>query len=101
MTKNIQNLVKGQQFLVMHFGITNVPSTFQYCMNHVFNKQLMKFLLVFFYDLLIYRKTWKENLQHVEQILAIMEEKSLYPKEYKCEFGMIKVLYFIWDTSLG
>jgi hypothetical protein len=62
-------------------------------MNHLFNKQLRKFLLVFFDDLLIYSKTWDEHLQHVEQILAIMEEKSLYDKEFKCEFGMTEVLY--------
>jgi hypothetical protein len=62
-------------------------------MNYVFNKKLRKFLLVFFDDLLIYKKTWEEQLQHVEQILAIMEGKSLYAKESKCEFGMTEVLY--------
>jgi hypothetical protein len=66
---------------------------FQSCMNHVFNKQLRKFLLVFFDDLLIYSKTWEEHLQHVEQILAIMEDQYLYAKESKCEFGMKEVLY--------
>jgi len=50
-------------------------------------------LLVFFDDLLIYSKTSEEHLQHVEWILTIMEEKSLYEKESKCELGMIEVLY--------
>jgi hypothetical protein len=76
----------------MPFELTNVPATFQSCMNHLFNKQLRKFLLVFFDDLLIYSKTWEEHLQHVEQILAIMEEQSLYARESKCEFGMTGVL---------
>jgi hypothetical protein len=48
---------------------------------------------VFFDDLLIYSMTWEEHLQHVEQILTIMEGQSLYAKESKCEFGMIEVLY--------
>jgi hypothetical protein len=81
------------EFLVMPFGLTNAPATFQSCMNHVFNKQLRKYLLVFFDDLLIYNKTWEEHLRHVDQILSIMEEQSLYAKESKCEFGMTKVLY--------
>jgi hypothetical protein len=76
------------EFLVMPFGLTNAPATFQYCMNNLFNKKLRKFLLVFLDELLIYRKTWEDHLQHVEHILAIMEEQSLYAKEYKCEFGM-------------
>ena len=77
----------------MPFGLTNALATFQSCMNHVFNKQLIKHLLVFFDDLLIYSKTWEEHLWHVDQILSIMEEQSLYAKESKCEFGMTEVLY--------
>jgi hypothetical protein len=75
------------EFLVMPFGLTNAPTMFQSFMNHVFNKQLRKHLLVFFDDLLIYNKTWEEHLWHVDQILSIMEEQSLYV-ESKCEFGM-------------
>jgi hypothetical protein len=81
------------EFLVMPFGLTNLTATFESCMNHLFNKNLRKFSLVFFDDLLIYSKTWEEHLQHVEQILIIMEEQSLSAKESKCEFGMTKVLY--------
>jgi hypothetical protein len=73
--------------------LTNAPTTLQSCMNHIFNKQLRKFLLVFFDDLLIYNKTWEDHLKHVDEILNIMEEQSLYAKESKCEFGMTKVLY--------
>jgi hypothetical protein len=62
------------KFLVIPFGLTNAPTTFQSCMNHVFNKQLRKHLLAFFDDFLIYIKTWEEHLRHVDQILSIMEE---------------------------
>jgi hypothetical protein len=81
------------EFLVMPFGLTNAPATFQSCMNHIFNKQLRKFLLVFFDDLLIYSRTWEDHLHHVEEILNIMEDQSLYAKETKCEFGLTKILY--------
>jgi hypothetical protein len=49
--------------------------------------------LVFFDDLLIYSRTWEEHLRHVDQIMSIMENQSLYAKESKCEFGMMEVLY--------
>ena len=81
------------EFLVMPFGLTNALATFQSCMNHIFNKQLRKYLLVFFDDLLIYSRTWEEHLKHLNEVLSIMEEQSLFAKQSKCEFGMTEILY--------
>jgi len=36
---------------------------------------------------------WRENLGHVDAILTIMEEWSLFSKEEKCEFGLMEILY--------
>jgi hypothetical protein len=77
----------------MPFGLTNAPTTFQSCMNHIFNKQLQKFLLVFFDDILIYSRTREYHLEHLDEILGIVKEQSLYVKESKCEFDMTKILY--------
>ena len=77
----------------MSFSLTNTPATFQSCMNRIFNKQLRKYLLVFFDDLLIYSRTWEEHLKHLNEVLSIMEEQSLFAKQSKCEFGMMEKLY--------
>jgi hypothetical protein len=67
-------------FLVMPFGLCNAPSTFQSLMNHVFCPFLHHFVLVFFDDILIYRKTWTNHLTHMDQVLHLLSQHQLFLK---------------------
>jgi hypothetical protein len=68
------------EFLVMPFGLCNAPSTFQSLMNHVFCPFLRHFVLVFFDDILIYRKTWTDHLTHVDRVLHLLSQHKLFLK---------------------
>jgi len=79
------------EFFVMPFGLTIAPSTFQGLMNSIFKPFLRKFVLVFFYDILIYNKSWKDHVQHVDRVIKLLEEKQLYAKSAKCLFRVQEV----------
>jgi hypothetical protein len=81
------------EFLAMPFGLCSASSTFQSLMNHVLCPFLRHFVLVFFYDILIYRKTWTDHLTHVDQVLHLLSQHQLFLKQSKCDFGASEVEY--------
>ena len=81
------------EFLVMPFGLSNAPSTFQSLMNDVFWPHLRKFVLVFFDDILIYSKTWIEHIQHIRMVFQLLRDHHVFLKRSKCSFGKTQVAY--------
>jgi hypothetical protein len=89
------------EFLVMPFGLSNAPATFQALMNDVLRPYLRKFVLVFFDDILIYSASWAEHLQHVGIVLETLQAHHLHLKRSKCSFGATSVAYLGHVISEG
>ncbi|CAM8934098.1 unnamed protein product [Rhodiola kirilowii] len=81
------------EFLVMPFGLTNAPSTFQAAMNDMLRPMLRRFVLVFFDDILVYSKGWKEHVEHLQEVLTTLATHCYFAKPSKCEIASARVQY--------
>jgi hypothetical protein len=59
--KYFRTIYGHYEFLVVPFGLTNVPTTFLCLMNNILNKYLVKFVLLFVDNILVYSKTKEEH----------------------------------------
>nr|KYP41448.1 Retrotransposable element Tf2 [Cajanus cajan] len=62
-------------------------------MNDLLRPFLRKFVLVFFYDILVYSKSFNAHLQHLRSILDLLSVNQFYAKRSKCIFGVACVGY--------
>ena len=65
------------EWLVVHFSLTNAPSTFMRLMNEVLKIFLGKFLIFYLDDILIFSKTKEEHLEPIKQALQRLKEEKL------------------------
>ncbi|KAH9698410.1 hypothetical protein KPL71_024002 [Citrus sinensis] len=81
------------EFLVMPFGLSNTPATFQNLMNEIFRPFIRKFVLVFFDDILVYSTSLQEHARHLSAVLQCLQQNRLYVKLTKCSFAQSSVEY--------
>lgn len=81
------------KFLVMLFGLSNAPSIFQAAMNYIFAPFLLKFVVIFFDDILLYSASLSDHVLHMHQIFQCLAEHQFYLKLSKCSFDRDKIDY--------
>ncbi|KAF4569440.1 hypothetical protein EYR36_009231 [Pleurotus pulmonarius] len=80
--------------LVMFFGLTNSPSTFQTMMNDLFRELITEgVVIIYLDDILIYTKTREEHRRVLKRVLEILQRNKLFLRADKCDFEQTKVEY--------
>jgi hypothetical protein len=80
--------------LVMYFGLTNSPATFQTMMNEIFQDLITEGVVsVYLDDILIFTDSLEEHRRITCLVLDRMREHKLYLRPEKCEFEKTKIEY--------
>ena len=80
--------------VVMFFGMTNLPATFQTMMNEILQDMINEGkVAVFVDDVLVGTEIKEEHDEIVEKVLKRLEENDLYVKLEKCMWKVRKVLF--------
>jgi hypothetical protein len=80
--------------LVMYFGLTNSPATFQTMMNEIFQDLITEGIVSVYLDnILIFTNSLEEHRQITDLVLDCMHEHKLYLQPEKCEFEKTRIEY--------
>ena len=80
--------------LVMFFGLTNSPATFQTMMDDIFEDLISEgVVVVYLDDILIFTETLEEHQKVTRRVLELLEKHKLYLRPDKCEFEKTMVKY--------
>ncbi|SLM36862.1 t18348probable pol truncated-rice blast fungus magnaporthe gypsy retrotransposon [Lasallia pustulata] len=80
------------KYRVLPFGLTNRPASYQHYMNDILLPYLNDFVQANVDDIIIYSKTRKEHIQHVQTVLGKLHEAGL-------QMDIKKSKFFVQETT--
>ena len=81
------------EFLVMPFGLTSAPATFQRLMDTILEGLLWKTVMVYLDDIVIYTNTWQEHLAVLDEVFLRLRAAGLMASPAKCDIAQEELLY--------
>ena len=79
------------EFLMVPFGLAQVPAYFQLLMNMVLEG--LKFVMTYLADIIIFRENESQHLEHLETVFSRLREAGLKMKRSKCDFFKSEIHY--------
>ena len=76
------------EFLIMHYGLTNAPASFQQFINNIFKDMLDVCIVVYLDDILIYSRNPDDHMHHVQEVLWHLCSNDSFMKLEKCNFSI-------------
>ena len=81
------------EYMVLPFGLSNAPSTFQSIINDILGPELRHCCLVYLDDIIVYSKSPEEHLSHLRQVLCKLQGAKLFARLHKCRFALTSVKF--------
>ncbi|GBG71649.1 hypothetical protein CBR_g9065 [Chara braunii] len=88
------------EWVVMPFGLTDAPTTFQAAMTTEFRDMLDRFVLIYLDDILVYNRNLDEHIAHLCAVLDRLRTTKYNANRAKCEFVQ-QELDFVTPEGIG
>ncbi|MBW0579968.1 hypothetical protein O181_119683 [Austropuccinia psidii MF-1] len=80
-------------YLVMLFGLTNAPSSFQNVVSDIFQDLLYVFVVTYLDEIMVFCKSEEDHVTHLSTVLARLRANNLFANVSKCLFNVTCVEY--------